>query len=106
MSRMGSPRNAFESPLPVLRGLINPNDHGLYNVVGNVWEWCADWFSAVHDDVRSDPQGPDAGTARVIRGGSYLCHCPYCNRYRAAERSANMPDSTSGNTGFRCAAKG
>ena len=83
-----------------------PNDYGLYNVVGNVWERCADWFSAVHDDVRSDPQGPDAGTARVIRGGSYLCHCPYCNRYRAAERSANMPDSTSGNTGFRCAAKG
>jgi len=83
-----------------------PNDYGLYNVVGNVWERCADWFSAVHDDVRSDPQGPDAGTARVIRGGSYLCHRSYCNRYRVAERSANMPDSTSGNTGFRCAAKG
>lgn len=81
-----------------------PNDYGLYNVVGNVWEWCADWFSAVHDDVRSDPQGPGAGTARVIRGGSYLCHRSYCNRYRVAARSANTPDSTSGNTGFRCAA--
>jgi sulfatase modifying factor 1 len=81
-----------------------PNGFGLYNVVGNVWEWCADWFSAAHDDVRNDPHGPDSGTARVLRGGSYLCHRSYCNRYRVAARSANTPDSTSGNTGFRCAA--
>ncbi len=83
-----------------------PNAYGLYNVVGNVWEWCADWFSVAHDGVRNDPQGPDSGTARVIRGGSYLCHRAYCNRYRVAARSANTPDSTSGNTGFRCAASG
>lgn len=47
-----------------------PNDYGLYNVVGNVWEWCADRFSATHTAVQRDPQGPDADTTRVLRGGS------------------------------------
>ncbi|MFF4694890.1 formylglycine-generating enzyme family protein [Streptomyces chattanoogensis] len=67
-----------------------PNAYGLYNTVGNVWEWCADWFS------------PD--TSRVMRGGSYLCHDSYCNRYRVAARSRNTPDSSTGNIGFRVAA--
>jgi formylglycine-generating enzyme len=67
-----------------------PNDHGLHNMSGNVWEWCADRFA---------PTGP----ARVIRGGSYLCHDSYCNRYRVAARSSNTPDSSLGHTGFRCA---
>ncbi|MFC8229849.1 formylglycine-generating enzyme family protein [Streptomyces sp. NPDC057287] len=67
-----------------------PNGYGLHNVVGNVWEWCEDWFA------------PD--TARVMRGGSYLCHDSYCNRYRVAARSSNTPDSSTGNIGFRVAA--
>ena len=83
-----------------------PNGFGLYNVSGNVWEWCQDWFSATFHvgHTRENPTGPPAGTSRVIRGGSYLCHKSYCNRYRVAARSSNTPDSSTGNSGFRCAA--
>lgn len=82
-----------------------PNGYGLYSVTGNTWEWCADWFSAdFHVTAgRDNPAGPPSGTARVTRGGSYLCHKSYCNRYRVAARSSNTPDSSTSNTGFRCA---
>lgn len=83
---------------------FGPNGYGLYNVCGNVWEWCHDWFSTQH--VRKgpavNPKGPSKGTARVIKGGSYLCHRSYCNRYRVAARSSNTPDSSTGHMGFRC----
>jgi hypothetical protein len=70
-----------------------------------VWEWCSDWFSKVHSQAKisNDPAGPEIGTAHVMKGGSYLCHKSYCNRYRVAARSSNTPDSSSGNLGFRCA---
>ncbi|WP_336789546.1 formylglycine-generating enzyme family protein [Paenibacillus sp. MMO-177] len=83
----------------------SPNGYGLFNMVGNVWEWCSDWFhplSPLHD-VRVNPQGPRSGTNKSMRGGSYLCHKSYCNRYRVAARNSNSPDSSSGNVGFRTA---
>ncbi len=80
-----------------------PNGLGLYEMTGNVWEWCADWFDprAYTATPRVDPTGPTDGTQRVMRGGSYLCHASYCSRYRVAARSSNTPDSAAGNIGFR-----
>jgi formylglycine-generating enzyme required for sulfatase activity len=81
-----------------------PNGYGLFNVSGNVWEWCGDWFSTTHhiDGPRKNPMGPIDGNEKVIRGGSYLCHRSYCNRYRVAARTSNTPDSSTANIGFRC----
>ena len=83
---------------------FEPNGFGLYNVIGNVWEWCADWFSTVHPkgELLDNPSGPKNGKVKLIKGGSYLCHSSYCNRYRIAARSANTIDSSTGNMGFRC----
>jgi len=81
-----------------------PNDYGLYSVAGNTWEWCADWFDTTRHrtSISENPRGPDTGTTRVIKGGSFLCHKSYCNRYRVAARSSNTPDSTTSHLGFRC----
>lgn len=99
--------DGYEGTCPVRS--FKPNGYGLYNVAGNVWEWCEDFWGVTHqraeDGAIVDPRGPDSGSARVIRGGSYLCHRSYCNRYRVAARTSNTPESSTGNMGFRCVAE-
>ncbi|OZU88029.1 serine/threonine protein phosphatase [Virgibacillus indicus] len=75
-----------------------PNGYGLYNMAGNVWEWCSDWF----DKSVNLLANVDSQTPKTMRGGSYLCHYTYCNRYRVAARSSNTMDSSTGNLSFRC----
>lgn len=82
-----------------------PNGYGIYSITGNTWEWCADWFSTGWHltGPRTDPRGPLYGEGKVMKGGSFLCHKSYCNRYRVAARTQNTPDSSSAHMSFRCA---
>ncbi|KAK0181123.1 hypothetical protein PV327_003434 [Microctonus hyperodae] len=81
-----------------------PNNYGVYNIVGNVWEWTEDWWSVDHStESTTNPVGPSSGTDKVTKGGSYLCHKTYCFRYRCAARRPNTPDTSASNLGFRCA---
>jgi len=85
---------------------FKPNPWGFYNMAGNVWEWTSNWFSRDFHltDSSHDPTGPENGQCRVTRGGSFLCHPSYCNRYRVSAKTANTPDSSLANCGFRVAA--
>jgi formylglycine-generating enzyme required for sulfatase activity len=80
------------------------NGYGLYSVSGNAWEWCHDWFHpAFHlTGTRHNPAGPLHGEVKAMRGGSYLCHKSYCNRYRVAARTSNHADAGTTNITFRC----
>jgi sulfatase modifying factor 1 len=84
---------------------FSPNGYGIYSITGNTWEWCSDWFDANFHrrGLQQNPLGPPSGQNRVMKCGSFLCHHSYCNRYRVAARTSNMPDSSSSNVGFRCA---
>jgi sulfatase modifying factor 1 len=106
------------------------NKLGLYNMIGNVWEWVEDWYtlkhqlpppqkkknlfsksnaqaksSSTYSSVYSltNPTGPRRGTDKVKKGGSFLCHKSFCYRYRTVARYHSTPDSATLNSGFRCA---
>ena len=82
--------------LPV--GSFAANDYGLYDMTGNVWEWCWDWFGPYPATLHTDPRGPGEGTLRIGRGGSWSINAYYC---RVANRIIGYPGGVSVNIGFR-----
>ncbi len=87
-----------------------PNGYGLFDMVGNVWEWTSDLFTNSHDRADSccSPAQPHTSTGtiarHVIKGGSHLCAPNYCLRYRPAARQGEAVDTSTAHLGFRCAA--
>ena len=119
-------KDGFVGTAPV--GSFPPNDYGLYDMGGNVWNWCSDFYRADTFAARAngntvccDPKGPPSAAGekpmpgdpspptvpgaerRVMKGGSFLCNPSYCESYRPSARRGTSPDTGSSHVGFRCA---
>ncbi len=111
---VNSKKDGFERTAPVKS--YSPNGYGLYDMAGNVWEWCEDWYDKTlyrnlpAGSVQDNPQGPSKSNdpdqpytpLRVQKGGSFLCHDSYCWRYRPSARQSSSPESGMSHVGFRC----
>ena len=111
--------DGFERTSPVTG--FPANGYGLYDMIGNVWEWTADWYASKHQPeapkaccIPENPRGgPEAASydprdpmiripRKVLKGGSHLCAPNYCRRYRPAARHAEQVDTSASHVGFRC----
>jgi formylglycine-generating enzyme required for sulfatase activity len=111
--------DGYERTSPVTA--FPPNGYGVHDMIGNVWEWTADWYSPKHEadapkaccipenprggceEASLDPRQPGIKIPRkVIKGGSHLCAPNYCRRYRPAARHAEAIDTSTSHLGFRC----
>ena len=109
--------DGYERTSPV--GAFPANGYGLYDMIGNVWEWTSDWYTASHPvdvpaccsggghavDARErsiDHVDPERIPRKVMKGGSHLCAPNYCRRYRPAARMAQPVDTSTSHLGFRC----
>src|SRR5262245_8440514 len=111
-------KDGFERTAPVKS--FAPNGYGLYDMAGNVWEWCADWYDRESHRKRAgkgvtvNPKGPERTSdparpfqpQRVQKGGSFLCNDSYCSRYRPSARHGCSPDTGMSHVGFRCVISG
>lgn len=115
--------DGYERTSPVTA--FPPNGHGIYDMIGNVWEWTTDWYAPKHQADAPKacciPENPRGGREdesydpcetqiriprRVIKGGSHLCAPNYCQRYRPAARHAEPVDTSTSHLGFRCVIRG
>jgi len=115
--------DGFEGTSPV--GSFPANDYGVFDMIGNVWEWTIDWYAPRHPDekhkaccIPKNPRGPEQDQSydprqpqlriprKVMKGGSHLCAPTYCRRYRPAARMAQPTDTSTSHLGFRCIVRG